>query len=438
MKGLEEQLEPLLSAKQWFVAFSGGVDSHILLILLQQYLQRQNLQHSPQLIAIHVNHQMQKAANDWSRHCRNTCQDLGIPCIIETITVEQGGNLEAKARDARYQAFSQHIDKGDQLFLAHHLNDQVETFFYRLFRGAGIKGLSAMLSQRPFHQGTLQRPLLSYSKQLLIQTANELNLIWVEDPSNNSGRFDRNWLRHQLIPSILTRFPKVLKNIERTISHLQEAELILSSIAQDDLQQCDVTFDTLWQESHLDLTKLAQLPKLRQTSALRYWLHQHGLRLTTSQMNVLKEQVITASIDSAACLSVEGKSIRKYQQRLYCCLLEHSALVERVSWQANSKLILEGFAKIQLREARDIVLEVKPREGGERCHLSGQRSSKSVKKLLQEKRVAPWHRECLPFVYHGDELLFVGDVIRTAAAERLLGIDNELLLNIDAHYKESS
>ena len=131
-------LDTWRSARRWLIAYSGGVDSHVLLHLVTQ-LRDQSTEPVPDLVAIHVNHQLQQQSSDWAQHGQLCCDQLEIPLFIETVSVQRAGgeSLEAQARKARYQAFEKHLQTDDLLMMAHHLDDQLETWFLRLLRGRG-------------------------------------------------------------------------------------------------------------------------------------------------------------------------------------------------------------------------------------------------------------------------------------------------------------
>ena len=139
------QLQQYLDAKRWVVAYSGGVDSHVLLHQLAALSVESN---TPPVCAIHINHGLQAAADHWQQHCESICDHLNVDCTSIVVNVDGKGGLEQSARDARYGAFEQYLQAGDVLFQGHHLDDQAETVLMRLLNGSGPKGLAGIPAQR--------------------------------------------------------------------------------------------------------------------------------------------------------------------------------------------------------------------------------------------------------------------------------------------------
>ncbi|HDQ9214135.1 TPA: tRNA lysidine(34) synthetase TilS, partial [Pseudomonas aeruginosa] len=201
---LLQALAPWREAGGWCVAFSGGLDSTVLLHLLAQLARSEAL---PALSALHVHHGLQAAADGWPAHCQAVCRSLGIPLRVERVQVAVGGSIEQAARDARYRAFQANLGEGQVLLTAQHLDDQAETLLFRLLRGAGLRGLAAMPASRPLGGGRLCRPLLGVSRAELEAYAQTHRLDWVEDPSNQDPRFSRNYLRREIMPRLASHWP---------------------------------------------------------------------------------------------------------------------------------------------------------------------------------------------------------------------------------------
>lgn len=202
---LLQALAPWREAGGWCVAFSGGLDSTVLLHLLAQLARSEAL---PALSALHVHHGLQAAADGWPAHCQAVCRSLGIPLRVERVQVAVGGSIEQAARDARYRAFQANLGEGQVLLTAQHLDDQAETLLFRLLRGAGLRGLAAMPVSRPLGGGRLCRPLLGVSRAELEAYAQTHRLDWVEDPSNQDPRFSRNYLRREIMPRLASHWPQ--------------------------------------------------------------------------------------------------------------------------------------------------------------------------------------------------------------------------------------
>ena len=193
------------ASPRWLVGFSGGLDSTALLDLLVQLSRSEQL---PPLMAVHVNHGLSPNADAWQLHCEQVCRRLGVPLESRRVEVSNSGKgVEAAAREARYAVFEELLEPGGVVLLAHHLDDQVETFFLRLLRGAGTQGLSAMPANRALGRGILYRPLLEFSRDQLRDYAAQRQLEWVEDESNAQSGPKRNFLRREVLPLVEQRWP---------------------------------------------------------------------------------------------------------------------------------------------------------------------------------------------------------------------------------------
>ena len=188
------------------VALSGGLDSTLLL-----HLAVHCHGHSGAVRAVHINHQLQPNASETESFCRDLCGRLGVPLVVETVTVGSGGNsdggIEEAARKARYSALEAMVQRRDLVLMAHHGDDQAETVLFRMLRGSGVAGLAGMPFSRALGPATLVRPLLGFERAELERWARSAGLSWVDDPSNIDQRFDRNFLRHTVLPALRERWP---------------------------------------------------------------------------------------------------------------------------------------------------------------------------------------------------------------------------------------
>ena len=179
----------------WWVALSGGLDSTVLLQSLCA------LQLPVVIKAVHVNHQLSPFANDWQAQCAALCTRLAVAFEAHSVTViNSGKGIEDAAREARYAVFLRCLGAGDLLLTGHHADDQSETLLLRLMRGTGPRGLAAMAQMRALGEASLWRPLLHFSRAQLETYAKAEQLSWVEDESNTSEVYDRNFLRSQVMP----------------------------------------------------------------------------------------------------------------------------------------------------------------------------------------------------------------------------------------------
>lgn len=365
------------------------------------------------LRAIHINHGLQAPAASWAEHCRQVCQDLQIPLHVEQVHCQLGSRIsvEEAARSARYGAFERLLQEGEVLLLGHHLDDQIETLWLRLLRGAGMHGLAAMPPSRPLGQGRLLRPLLDVPLASITAYAQAQNLAWIEDPSNDDDSFDRNFLRNRLLPMLAERWPGYAGPLQRAAEHARDAAAVLDALAAEDLQQCQ-------QGAAVDLDRLRLLSESRQRNLLRFWLRRQGLQPPPQErLQAGLRAFLEAAVDRSPMLEWGGVRLRRYRNRL---LLDHvvEGPLAAFAWDLSSPLRLPG-GEWQVRPAvgegvraalRQRRVEVRFRQGGERCRLAGEPHSRSLKKLLQATDLAPWERQRLPLVYVDDQLAAVADL----------------------------
>ncbi|MBA1189712.1 tRNA lysidine(34) synthetase TilS [Pseudomonas entomophila] len=409
MLDLSKALTPWLTAPTWYVAFSGGLDSTVLLHLLT--LQRTQ-RPMPPIRALHIHHGLQPAADAWPEQCRRVCERLGVPLEVVHVRVAPGASLEQAARSARYAAFAEVLGPGDVLFTGQHQNDQAETLLFRLLRGAGVRGLAGMPRQRPLGAGTLVRPLLDRARAELFAHATDAGLPWIEDPSNDDIAFDRNFLRAQVLPLMEQRWPRASLSLARSADHLGEALDLLSEVACDDVQQACQGHPADWPGlDSLDLRVLAGLSDARQRNALRHWLATRT-RLPDSRHWAGWRTLREAAEDATPIWRLADGQVRRAFGRLWWVSgpwLE--TLQGSVEWpQPAASLALPGNGHVSLQGCMPPGrLRIAYRQGGERLTVAG-RGQRDLKRLLNEARVPPFVRCRLPLLYADDRLLAVANL----------------------------
>ena len=407
------QLRSLIPTNNLVVAYSGGLDSHVLLHKLSQLPKSEK-----EVRAIHVNHGLQEGAQDWVQHCLKTCEALGIKLDVISLNlkISKGKSLEEVARRERYRALHQSLKENESLLTAHHQNDQAETFLLQLFRGAGVEGLSSMPVTRLFgpkdSKRQLLRPLLSYSRESLESYAKQYQLNIVEDPSNSDETFDRNYLRQTIIPDLRTHWVGVEKSISRAASIQSEARGILNEVAERELKK---VYDS--KKKALSISNIKKLTKAKQKLVLRYWIAESGFSYPSEKkLQHLFSDVIEANVDTQPLLEWQGVQLRRFQDNLYISepLLEHDSNMV-INWDGRSSLTIDSLNLIILPEilpAGSNDVTVRFRQGGEKIKIP-KRGNLSLKNIFQEESVPPWMRDRMPLLFLGDELL------------RIVGLDLE-------------
>jgi tRNA(Ile)-lysidine synthase len=284
-----ERLDALETADnkpdRYVIALSGGLDSTVLAHALTVTRER----HGKSLLAVHVDHQLHPESGHWNDYCRRLADTLDLEFVAETVSVvADGGGLEAAARKARYAALARHTGDRDWLLSAHHRNDQAETLLLNLMRGSGPAGMAGIGLLTPFAAGWLVRPLIDVPRDALEAYAAAQNLHWVDDPSNEDLRFDRNYLRHEVLPPLEQRWPGVIERLARSADLAAEAAMMLDELAASDLREVGD------RAARIDIAGLLQLTDARQRNLLRHAIRREGLplpgaaRLATVLVSVLQ------------------------------------------------------------------------------------------------------------------------------------------------------
>ncbi len=403
---LLQALSPWRNAPAWHIAFSGGLDSTVLLHLLAILAKSETL---PPLSAVHVHHGLQAAADAWPSHCQSICDRLGVPLRVMRVQVQPGASLERAARDARYQAFTEVIWAGELLLTGQHRDDQAETLLFRLLRGAGVRGAAAMPVHRPLAGGHLVRPLLDVSRAELEAYADEHQLKWIEDPSNADIQFSRNYLRHRVIPTLTERWPQAVSSLARTAEHLGEAEALLGELACMDLQAADQPSRFPWLLlPSLALGPLRELSDARQRNALRHWLAPLT-RLPDSDHWAGWYSLRDAKGDAQPLWRLADGELHRCGERIWWLPGVWSEFSHgSVSWpDPRNPLELPGNGLLKIiGKAPEGPLEVRYRQGGEMLDVPG-RGRRDLKRLLNECGVPVFVRGRLPLLYQGEQLLGV-------------------------------
>jgi len=405
-------------ARAVLVGLSGGLDSIVLLHLLamQPHIRDAGLR------AIHVHHGLQSAADDWAAHCRVVCDALDLPLQVVRVEVarDAGTGLEAAARSARRNAFTDALRDGEVLALAHHRDDQAETFLLRALRASGPDGLAAMRPWQCFGAGWLWRPLLGVSRTDLLAHARTHGLRWIEDPSNDDTAHDRNFLRHRVLPLLRERWPAADAALARSAALAAEAGDLL---IDDDASALDAARTP---DPHtLSVTALAALPRARRARVLRRWIDALGLPPLPAQgVAHIEGDLLAAAADASAAFEWQGCSVRRWRDLLHAgARPDPLPSTWHVAWDGRTPLALPGGGELRLEGADgfETPLSAHPRGGGERIQLPGRAHSHALKHVLQDLGVPPWQRERLPLLSDADgRVQAAGDLVVSAPFEAWL------------------
>ncbi|MFA0312859.1 tRNA lysidine(34) synthetase TilS [Vibrio splendidus] len=410
-----------LNPRRLLIAFSGGVDSRVLLELAAQYAQT----HGIECCAVHVHHGLSKNADYWAEQCQTWCDALSISLAVERVSLDivSGESVEKLARDARYNAFQKHLSFGDVLITGQHIDDQLETFLLALKRGSGPKGLSSMAKVMSFGEAFIIRPLLSVTRTDIEASAHDMGLTWVEDESNQDLRFDRNFIRHQVTPTLTERWPSFRESVSRSAQLCAEQELLLDELLEPHFQKALSSS----QNQSLSVEALSQHSDLLRARLLRMWLsHCKQSMPSQKQLKLIWDEVACAQADANPKLVLNDAEVRRFNHQLYL-VRETKDLSD---WQSDlsmgeSLTLPDGLGELRLNSTlsdgesnnRDLqsfswsdtsgTLRVVFNPEGLSAHPVGRGHSRKLKKLFQEYQVPSWLRRRTPILMDGDRVIAV-------------------------------
>jgi len=404
-------LKSLTPDKTLWIAYSGGMDSHVLLHVCHQL----SLLHN-RLQVVHVHHGLHPNADQWANHCQQICQTYQLPLQVIKLNLQpkRGYSLEALAREARYRVLSQCLQPGDYVLTAHHLNDQMETVLLGLLRGSGPQGLAGIAPQRSLGCGYLLRPLLGYSRQALQDYATYQQLHWIEDESNACLDYDRNYIRHIVVPVMQSRWPKAATSVHRAARHCFN----LVQLAEASIKQL---FEQYYHSDRqcLDISGFQQLSYQQQCQVLRYFFQSQSYPCpSTKQLDHLIKEVIFSAYDKNPALKIGDVMIRRHLQAVYLM----SAVSPMMCKDFKCPIILGqpvmlpgrlGRLTMQLVQGSGLKLIerelywVRFRQGGEQIKPVFCKHRSTLKKLMNAWKIEPWKRAFIPLIFHQERLIAV-------------------------------
>ena len=324
------------------LAFSGGLDSTV---LLHQLVSWQRQQPQLRVRALHVHHGLSPNADSWASHCLQICQQWQIPCEVLRVQVDgHAKGIEAAAREARYQALFQQLQPGEHLLTAQHLDDQCETLLLALKRGSGPAGLAAMPIQRQVGEHLHLRPLLDLSRQQLEAYAAEHRLRWIEDESNADSRYDRNFLRQEILPLLQTRWPHFSAASARSAALCGEQEQLLDELLAEQLAQLAD------EQGALHFPPLLAMSEARRHALLRRWIAQQGGAMPSRDaLKRITDEVMHSREDANPCLHFGAFELRRYRQQLFWLRSQPSLSQHSLTWHDRKQpLVLpDGVGELQ-------------------------------------------------------------------------------------------
>lgn len=409
-------LAPFDGVRQVWIAYSGGLDSTVLLRAAAAVRDRL----PGALKAVHIDHGLHADSPRWAAHCLATCAGLAIPCTVRSLGLAPapGESLEAVAREARYGELATLLGPHDLLLTAHNLDDQAETLLLALIRGSGVHGLSAMPAVAELGLGRLVRPLLETRRADLERYARTLGLDWVDDPSNGAVALDRNYLRNLVLPLLRGRWPAVSTTLARTASHCAEAAALVDRMAGETLPGLAGA-----RPGTLSVPGLLRLDTPLCKGVLRLWLRRRGFPVPDSaHLGRVLAEVLTARADADPLVAWRGCEIRRYREDLFAMRpLPAPPPGGEIPWSGPRLDLPHGLGTLErfpersgavLGKADLRDLRVRFGVGELVCRPPAGAHGRPLKKLYQEAGIPPWLRPLVPLIFDGEDLVAVAGLCR--------------------------
>lgn len=419
---VNQELRQLAENSDGFtVAFSGGLDSTVLLHLCKRFCA---INPELSLQAVHVNHGLSANASSWESHCKTLCEQWQISLSIQHLTIipESRTSLEQQARDARYQAIEQSVHNQYCILLGQHQNDQAETYLLQLARGSGTEGLSGMPKRFTSANGSRYgRPLLDITRQQLFEYARLWQLNWVEDESNVNEHFYRNFVRRKVIPVLQQKWPSITSTISRSARHHAHAAAVIDEYMQ---LLSESVIDT---QGDLNILAWSRLSEASRISMLRHWLKP---RVSSMPSAAVLEQISllpNAQSDAQPECRWSNYVISRHAGKLvirnfdkdkqahgFDIVLDknasytHPSLAYSIAYSTSDASQANFDSTKHYFVLSDSSLRVEFGGFARVCKLDPKRPSKPIKKWLQEWQVPPWERAKVPILMHKNQVLALG------------------------------
>lgn len=274
-----EQVGWFNSSQTAVVAVSTGVDSMVLLELMQQLPTGVR----PRLVVAHVNHRLRQQSGVEEQFISDYCHERHIQLAIThwSVADHPKNGVEAAARRFRYQFFAQVMRQYHASFLltAHHADDQAETVIMKLVRGGQLSQLQGILPEQPFEGGQLVRPLLDFNKAQIRSYAVQQRLTWYEDETNQADDVFRNRIRHQLIPVLKQENPAFLDHVQQYTAQLRATLQLTAERTSELVRQIQGTDHTY------SVARWQRLTAIQQRAVLKAIFQRAQLPITVSYLN---------------------------------------------------------------------------------------------------------------------------------------------------------
>ncbi len=402
-------------AHHW-LAFSAGPDSLCLLHLLLEAGLRDRLD------VIHIDHGLDSGSACRAEQARHAAKQLGMHCHVERLNPDElpsQGGPEAAARHARYARLQARLSDNDHVLTAHHGDDQIETFFLRLLRASGARGLSGMAVVRSFGAGFLARPILHWSRQEILDYLERHDLTAILDPTNQDTTLDRNYLRQTVLPQIEQRWPGYRSAVLSSIDWMASARDALEDRAEQDFAQCS---EQRLGEDTIQLQPWLKFEAGRALELIRHWCRTRSIEAPPgARLQEWYRQCMHASPDRQPLLDWPEAQLRRWDDVLWL----DCKPVPPDQWAVEQAVVTNTNLQFALPAPLGILrLHGSALPSGQWLVDSGQagdvfpgevidlethaRCTNNVNELLRSEGIPPWRRTRWPRIRNEGQLLALG------------------------------
>lgn len=393
--------------KSFLIAYSGGLDSTV---LLYQFIKIKRKIPHIKIRAIHINHNLNLVSKAWMEHCKKFCNTYNISLIIENIYLDNNANnIEEKLRIKRYNIIYNHLFINEILLTAHHMNDQCETLILSLKRGSGPTGLASMSFETPFGNKKIVRPFLTKTKKELELYAYCNKLNWIEDFSNLNVNYDRNFIRHKIIPILEKKWPFFVKNCFRTSYICQKEKILINTFLNEKI--CNL----IRLNDSLNIQNFKNIKKEICIGLIRYWISLKKIKMPSyKNIQCIYNQMIFSRIDANPKIILKKYEIRRYKESLFFIKTQPNLKNTILFWHnTNIKLVLPNNLGNLIQNGTGIALPAPKKnqlinirfqhEGN--ILILGRDKKRKIKKIWQEKKIPPWLRNQIPLLFYNNDFI---------------------------------
>lgn len=396
---LASSLRAVSASSPVVVAYSGGIDSTLLLHAVHAYCEA----HQHPIAAVYVNHGLSDNADAWARHCRVSCDFLDVPFYEIKVHVETGARMsvEAQARKARYRALDKFCQSHNGvLCLGQHAQDQIETVLLQLKRGAGPQGLSGMAGMQWRNNVLTLRPLLSIDKPEIVKEANERRLHWIEDESNADNSFERNFLRNDVLPVLNQKWPQLFKTVARSAALCAEQTALLDDITQERLAMCAIDADKL------SICVLKTFDDKWQRAIIRAWFEKHSVQYPSfAQLGEITKMLIARQDAKPEVFFPWGK-LARHDGAIYWLVSRSDTIPSKMALALDELVELTWLdtaitARYEGKDTPSLCLKTNIR--ADKVKPKGAGVSKPLKHWFKQWKIPVWERTHIGVIYNYDE-----------------------------------